>query len=264
MPQDTHRKDAAKGAESLEDLVYRPRLSAGNRQVRRANALIAVPATLLGYLVLGLLGWQLVRHSRVLVSDSPKSVAVDLLDTSEREAPQATTPAAPLPVGGPPPGAIEQPNVPTPPSPANPDMAPEKAPTALPTQDLSGVAFPSQPMQGSGTNAGPGAGEVASSGTGTASGLRVVGFEFGQVEVRYQPKLDYPDIPYRAGIQGTVKVSITVGLDGIPISAKAFEGPPILRGPAESYAMKWRFKPQTESGMPVLANFNLTVVFKLK
>ena len=56
MLQDTPRTDAARDAESLENRVYRPELAIGNRQIRGANPLIAVPVTLLGYLLLGLLG----------------------------------------------------------------------------------------------------------------------------------------------------------------------------------------------------------------
>jgi TonB family protein len=82
--------------------------------------------------------------------------------------------------------------------------------------------------------------------------------------VKFQPKLEYPDLALRAGIQGTVKVAITVGLDGLPVTARALEGPPILRKPAESYAMKWQFKPSTENGVPVFANFPLTVVYRIK
>lgn len=267
MPKDTCRTDAARDGESLEDLVYRPRISTGNEQVRSANPMIAVPLTLLGYLALGGLGWQIVRHSRKLLAEIPKIIAVDLQDPGDGE---VATPPASLPAaGGPPPGAIERPDAPPPPIPANPDAVPEKPPAELPTQDLSGVAFPTQPATGSGgpgpgTGVGSGEGEGPSTGSGAGPGPRVVEFTFSQVEVLYQPKLDYPPMAFRAGIQGTVKVSIVVGLDGIPASAKAFEGPPILRSSAEAYALKWRFKPSTENGVPVLANFTLTVVFKLK
>jgi TonB family protein len=265
MRRDAHSTDVTRATESLEDLVYRPRLAAGNRAVRGANPLITVPLTLLGYLVLAFLGWQVVKHSKSLLRDIPKSISVDLQDTGEGEAPPAANLAQPPAPMATPPGAIEKPDAPPPPIPANPDAVPATQPTELPTQDLGGVAFPTRPDPGpGGTGTGTSMGEASGSGTGSGQGPRVVGFDFSQVEVKYQPKLEYPAMAYRAGIQGTVKVTITVGLDGLPISAKAFEGPRLLCPPAEAYAMKWQFKPSTENGVPVLATFVLTVVFKIK
>ena len=271
MLQDTPRTDAARDAESLEDRVYRPRLALGNRQIRGANPLIAVPVTLLGYFVLGLLGWKLVQQSRNLMTEIPKTIAVDLQDVSEGEAPPALAPAPPPAAGGPPPGAIQRTDAPPPPIPANADAIPAQQPTELPTQDLSGVAFPAQPATGgsgtgTGTGSGPGEGDGDATGSGQGRGqeARVVGFDFSQVEELYRPRLDYPPMASRAGIQGTVTVRITVGLDGTPNSAKAFEGPLLLRAPAEAYALKWRFKPSMMNGVPVQAAFDLTVIYKIK
>ena len=271
MHRDTHRTDAARDAESLEDRVYRPRLAAGNKQVRSANPVIALPATLLGYLVLGFLGWQIVRHSRTLLKEIPKSIAVDLLDTGEGEAPQATAPA-PLPAaGGPPAGALEKPDALPPPLPATPDAVPEKQPTALPTQDLSGVAFPTQPpggTSGTGTGSGPGAGGT-SEGTGTSGsgqGSKVVALEYSDALVIYKPQIpgtSYPRIARAAGIQGTVRVEVMVGTDGVPVSAQATEGPPMLRRDAESIAMRYRFKPEIQNGVPVMTRFSVPIVYRI-
>jgi periplasmic protein TonB len=247
---------------SLADRVYRPRLAEGNDQVRRASRVISLPVTLLGYLVLGLFGWWIVRPASVLPAESPKSVVVDLGDQPDGEPPPVPVPA---PAGGPPPGAIEKADAPPPPLPANPEVVPEQPPAELPSQDLSGVAFPSAPAGTlGGSAAGAGSGEVPGPGTGSGQGQRVVEYVFSQVEVRYQPKLEYPPLAQRAGIQGTVKVAILVGLDGVPISAKALEGPPLLRSFAESYALKWRFRPSLENGVPVVASFPLTVQFRIR
>jgi TonB family protein len=67
-----------------------------------------------------------------------------------------------------------------------------------------------------------------------------------------------------ARIQGNVVVQITIGADGVPISAKAVDGPSQLRPAAESYAMQYRFEPQMVGGVATEARFKLTVVFKLK
>lgn len=276
MLQDTPRTDAARDAESLENRVYPPELAIGNRQIRGANPLIAVPVTLLGYLVLGLLGWQLIRNSRSLLTAIPKSIAVDLLDTSEAEAPSAPAPAPPPPAGGgPPPGAIQRADAPPPPLPANTDAVPEQQPTALPTQDLSGVAFPTQPAAGtSGTGIGTGTGsgngvggtEEGTGTSGTGHGLKVVVLEYSDVTILYKPTIpssDYPRVARAAGIKGTVKVELLVGVDGIPISAHAYEGPSMLRANAEAIGMRYRFKPEIREGVPVTTRFSVPIDYRI-
>lgn len=270
MPKDTRRTDAARDVESLEDLVYRPRISTGNQQVRSANPMIAVPLTLLGYLALGGLGWQIVRHSRSLLVEIPKSIAVDLVDIGEGDAPQVTP--APLPAaGGPPPGAIEKPDAPPPPIPASPDEAPEKPPTELPTQDLSGVAFPAQPSggpSGTGTGSGPesgGTGEGTGA-SGTGQGPRVVVLEYSAALLIFKPTIpgsEYPKIARAARVQGTVMVDLLVGVDGIPVSAHAYEGPSMLRTSAEAIGMRYRFKPEIRDGVPVMIRFSVPIVYRM-
>ena len=270
MRKDTRRTDARRDAESLEDLVYRPRLAIGNKQVRGANALLAVPMTLLGYLVLGFIGWQVVQHSKTLVPASPKSVAIDLLDPGEGEAPQATTPAPVPAAGGPPLGAIEKPNAPPPAIPADTELVPEKQPTELPTQDLSGTAFPALPgvgPSGTGTGLGPGNGGTGE-GTGTSNtgqGPAVTRYEYSPVKEKYRPPdPPYPPVAKMAGIQGTVLVEITVGVDGVPLSAHAIEGPMQLRAASEASAMKWRFEPVKENGVPVIGIWPLKFKWQLR
>lgn len=269
MRRDTRRTDASRDTESLEDLVYRPRLSTGNKQVRSANPLIAIPMTLLGYLALGFLGWQIVQHSKSVLTAIPKSVAVDLLDTSEGDAPQPIAPALPPAAGGPPPGAIEKPDAPPPPIPANPDAVPEKQPTELPTQDLSGTAFPTQTSggpSGTGTGSGPGTSEGTGTGTsGAGQGPVVMHYDYSPVDPKYRPPdPPYPPVAKMAGIQGTVLVEITVGVDGVPISAHATEGPMQLRSASEASAMKWRFEPLKENGVPVIGTWPLKFKWQLR
>jgi periplasmic protein TonB len=267
MRKNTSRDEASGGNDSLEDLVYRSRLTAGGTRVRSGNPLITLPITLLGYLALGFLGWQLVQHSRTLAKEGPKSVVVDLQDLSEGDAPQTAAPA-PLPAaGGPPPGAIEKTDAPPMPVPVTPDTVPEKPPAELPTQDLSGVAVPAQGPGGpGGTGTGPGTGEgTGPGGNGTGQGPLVLHYENSPVKEKYRP----PDPPYppfakMARIQGTVSIQITVGVDGVPVSAHATEGPMQLRQAAEVYAMKWRFEPVKENGVPVIGTWSLKVSFQLR
>lgn len=258
--------EGSKGIESLEDVVYRPELSLGHARVRNANPFITIPVTLLGYALLGLAGWALVRQAQALIVDEPRQVIVDLEDTGEGDAPQAVAPAAPLAAGGPPPGAIVREDAPPPILPANTDTAPEKLPEALPTNDQSHVAFPPAPAGGAdstGTGSGPGTGGTEG-GTGTTSGsgyaVKTIKRDFESLRIKYTPpKPPYPPFARSAGIQGTVRVDVVVGTDGVPISAKAFEGPPMLRSTAEAQALKYRYEPAMENGEPVIA----MTVFKM-
>jgi len=59
-------------------------------------------------------------------------------------------------------------------------------------------------------------------------------------------------------------VQITIGVDGLPISAKALEGPVQLRPGAEAYAMQWKFEPCMMGGVPQQARFILNMPFKLR
>jgi TonB family protein len=62
-----------------------------------------------------------------------------------------------------------------------------------------------------------------------------------------------PSVPARAlslHIQGVVKVSVVVDEYGDVKSAKAFDGPGMLRQSAENAARDWRFKPAMRNGIP--------------
>jgi hypothetical protein len=54
-----------------------------------------------------------------------------------------------------------------------------------------------------------------------------------------------------------------VGVDGIPISASALEGPYPLRATAEAYALAWKFEPYLQNGVAMASRFSLSVTFKL-
>jgi len=269
MPRDPHPTDAVPA--SLEDRVYRPWLAEDAPQVRRASRLVAVPATLGGYLVLGLLGWLYLHQVQTAPQETPKSVTLDLTDMTEGEAPPAPAPIrvpdAPLPgappLGAPPQGALEKPDAPPPPLPAS-EEAPEKNPVELPSQDLSGVAFPSGTPKG--TSSGGGTGEGSGTGPGLGGGgPRIVDFDYQQIKVLFwPPKPPYPDLARKARVQGTVKVEVIVDVHGIPASVRAVEGPMMLRATSEAYASKMRFRPETENGVPVSARFWLTMPYSLQ
>ena len=289
MRRDNRSADAQRGPESLEDLVYRPRISTGRRQARGADPLVTVPLALAGYCLLGFLGWRFFQVSRPRPAETPKSVTVDLLDTGEGEVSPPVVPAPrPVPApaaapnapeggsaaGGPPPGAILRPDATPPPLPANPDAVPETPPAALPTQDLSGTAFPVRPSggpSGTGLGSGPGTGGTGDgkgTGTGrsgTGAGPAVVHYDSSPVREKYRPPdPPYPPVARKIRLQGTVRVEITVGVDGVPISAHATEGPRQFHAASEAWAMQWRFEPHKVNGVPVIGIWPLIIQYRLQ
>jgi TonB family protein len=260
------------GAESLEDQIYRPQILERHSKARKANPFITIPLTLLGYGALGLFGWWLVQRTRSTASTSQESVVVDLQDQTMPEAPQPTTPTPPPAAGGPPPGAIEKVDAPPPPPSVTQEAVPDKPPAELPTQDLSNAAVPAQPAggaNGTGAGSGPGAGGTTE-GTGTIPGAgsapTVVYLEYSDAEVVSKPVVpssDYPKLARATRTQGTVKVEILIGLDGVPISAHATEGPKMLQADAEQIALRYRFKPEVMNGVPVMSKRIVPIKFQL-
>jgi len=269
MSKDPNTKAPPKGAssESLEDLVYRPSLSEGKREVQKASPLITFPATVVTYALFGLLAWQLAKHSQAVQAAVKKTTGIDLTEQKEDDAPPPPPPPPPAPAAPvAPPRAVQKDDTPPPPPVTSQDIVPEVAPRELPKENLSfansGAA--------SGTGSGPavaGLGATGGSGmavTGSSSG-HVQDVEYSQVKVKYQPPPPpYPPIARIARIQGTVVVQITIGVDGLPISAKALEGPVQLRPGAEAYAMQWKFEPCMMGGVPQQARFLLNMPFKLR
>jgi len=140
------------------------------------------------------------------------------------------------------------------------------APRELPKEDLT-MRYAAAQQSGSGipggvsgASAGPATMSVAGSGAG-----HVADFDSSQMKIKYAPPAPpYPPLAKIAHIQGNVVVEIIVGPDGIPISARAVEGPTQLRQMAENYALTWKFEPATVNGQAVSARFKLTLNFKLK
>lgn len=86
-----------------------------------------------------------------------------------------------------------------------------------------------------------------------------------QIREKSRPPLPaYPPLARSARIQGDVVVQIVVGRDGVPVSARALDGPVQLRAAAEAYAMAWRFEPFLQNGVPLVSRFSLTVSYRMK
>lgn len=99
--------------------------------------------------------------------------------------------------------------------------------------------------------------------------------DFSQLHVRYQPEPpEYPEVAKVQRIQGTVKVEVILGKDGVPKYVNAISGPLALRTSAERYSRHWRFDPWTIKvknaktqkivNYPVEARFYLSMPYKLQ
>jgi TonB family protein len=76
---------------------------------------------------------------------------------------------------------------------------------------------------------------------------------------RVQPV--YPELARKMNVVGTVHVAIVVDTAGNVISAKAVDGPQLLRGSAELAVKHWRFRPSTMNGQPVTGSGTVSVMF---
>jgi protein TonB len=256
--------DPGRSREALEELVYRPALGGG--AVRGASPWLTVPVTLA--LAGALAGLALLAGRRTEDGREPVSVSVVLQEAPD--APARAAAAAPAAPRAPAPPAPAAPAAPAPlvqpPAPAaSAETAPDTPPRDLPREDHSRQAGGALSAAPGGAGAGPG----AQAGTGAAGpggpAAKVLDLESTQVKIKFRPPPpDYPALARRAGVQGTVVVQILVGPDGVPVSARALEGPFMLRAAAEAYALAWRFHPPLVNGVPQASRFTLTMPFTLK
>jgi protein TonB len=247
-----------KGQESLEDLIYRPSLSETNKSLKGANPFVSAACTLLFYGIAGSGLYYIATRTTVGKAVVKKTVGIDLQEEKE-DIPPPPPPPPPPPMARPMP-KIEVKETAAPPPPlVNPDAVPDFAPKEMPKQDLS-LAY--------GGRTGKEVADAvaaAAARTPVSTVAKVMDFSYDQMKVKFKPPPPaYPPIARMAKIQGTVVVEIIVGVDGVPVSAKAIEGPPQLRPVSENYAMQWRFEPAVQNGQPVQAKFRLSMPFKLQ
>ena len=89
--------------------------------------------------------------------------------------------------------------------------------------------------------------------------------DFWTIRVQFQPpSLTYPKQAKEEKVQGTVVVDVMIDRTGKPISAKAIDGPILLRTSAEEFIMKWLFKPTIIENHSRSVHFNLNIVFRLR
>jgi TonB family protein len=85
--------------------------------------------------------------------------------------------------------------------------------------------------------------------------------QIGQLMTRVEPV--YPEELRRQGIEGTVKLHVTVGREGAIQTVGLLSGPPTLIPLAIDAVRKWQFKPTVLGGQPVEMEEDVTVVFQI-
>jgi outer membrane biosynthesis protein TonB len=263
---------------TLEDLVYRSTLAEGNRGMGGTSPWLAIPVTAAVVVAFGGAAVLLARRVDPGAKVLP-TVAVVLQEGPAPAAPAgprapAPAPAAPrpqpqAPAPAPPPEAPRAQPAPAPPDPRQ-EAVPEAAPRELPSVDQSRLYGGSGGAGGTGSGTAAGsAGGGAGGGTGgggTGAGGhpgQVLDVDISQIKITLKPAMTYPSLARMAHIQGTVPVQLLVGVDGVPISARASSGPFQLRKSAEDYAMSFRFQPFRENGVALVSRFTLTVIYNL-
>jgi TonB family protein len=89
------------------------------------------------------------------------------------------------------------------------------------------------------------------------------GEAFSRAVIIYQAQPEYPQMARASRTSGVVKVSVLVDEEGKVKSAKAVDGPVMLRQAAENAARQCRFKPATRNGVPTQSTQEITFVFQL-
>jgi periplasmic protein TonB len=74
----------------------------------------------------------------------------------------------------------------------------------------------------------------------------------------------YSALARQQGLQGTVKVNVTIGADGVPRSWVCVDGNTTLCRMATDVIAKWRYQPATSNGLPVVAQMVVSFSFQLR
>lgn len=83
---------------------------------------------------------------------------------------------------------------------------------------------------------------------------------------RLNPAPDYPPIALRRGWEGTVRLRVTLDIQGHPtrVDLAASSGHSMLDESALAAVRRWQFRPATRLGEAVVATVEVPIVFKLK
>lgn len=72
----------------------------------------------------------------------------------------------------------------------------------------------------------------------------------------------FPPLARNLGLSGTVSVLVAIDAQGNVVSAKAMDGPSVLRSAAEDAARKWKFQPAMENGQPIESTQTIRFAFE--
>jgi TonB family protein len=86
---------------------------------------------------------------------------------------------------------------------------------------------------------------------------------FSRAVIVYQAQPEYPQMARSSRTSGVVTVSVLIDEQGNVKSAKAVDGPGMLRQAAENAARKCRFRPATHNGTATQSTETITFVFKI-
>ncbi|MFZ0411209.1 MAG: TonB family protein [Candidatus Acidiferrales bacterium] len=80
--------------------------------------------------------------------------------------------------------------------------------------------------------------------------------------------VSHPDPEYTAEavqekVEGTVKLRVTVAVDGSIAHAETLSGPPLLAAAAVKAVQQWSYKPALLNGRPISVQQNITIAFRL-
>lgn len=93
-------------------------------------------------------------------------------------------------------------------------------------------------------------------------------FEFFAVsekpEIRHKQTPVYPDLAKKAGIEGIVVITVTIGKTGDVENARIFKSQPMLDEAALAAAKKCKFKPAKQRDKFIKVKMNIPFHFKLK
>jgi TonB family protein len=267
MSQDPKTKQAPSAAapvEALEDAVYRPSLSASNKELHGTNPLIAIPTAIVTYACAASLIFFVATKTEAGKKALAKTIGVVLEEGDDKDEvedlPPPPPPSAPVMALA----RVEVKDVPPPPPLNDQEVIPDVAPKVIPTVDYS-KAFAQKVDESASGSTGLGTTVGTGSGLGhTTSTAVIADVQSSDVRVTFQPKPPpYPAMAQKAKIGGRVTVEMIIGTDGSVQSARALSGPAVLHQHAVEWAKKWKFAPYVQNdGHAAIAKFILNLDFK--
>jgi protein TonB len=132
--------------------------------------------------------------------------------------------------------------------------------TDISTSDAAGGSTPSALLASAGRISNPPAAPPSAPATAPVSAPRML----RDPEAISTTRPVYPANAKQANVQGTVTVSASIDENGNVVSAKAMNGPIMLRQAAADSVKQWKYSPRLIDGKPAPAQVTVAIDFKLK